>query len=31
MIDIVIQVEAPATKGRDLPSTFVASARRAPE
>lgn len=31
MIDVVIQVEAPATKGRDLPSTFIASARRTPE
>lgn len=30
MVDIRIQVEAPATKGRDLPSTFIATARRRP-
>lgn len=29
MTDITIQVERPATKGRDLPSTFIASARKA--
>jgi ubiquinone/menaquinone biosynthesis C-methylase UbiE/DNA-binding transcriptional ArsR family regulator len=28
MVDIRIHVEAPATKGRDLPSTFTASGRR---
>ena len=28
MVDVQIQVEAPAAKGRDLPSTFIATARR---
>ena len=27
LVDVYIEIEAPATKGRDLPSTFVASAR----
>ncbi|MFB0976025.1 MAG: methyltransferase domain-containing protein, partial [Myxococcota bacterium] len=29
MMDITIQVDPPATKARDLPSTFIASARKA--
>ncbi|MCH7868454.1 MAG: metalloregulator ArsR/SmtB family transcription factor [Myxococcales bacterium] len=31
MVDIRIHVEAPAAKGRDLPSTFIATARRSAE
>ncbi|MBW2391537.1 MAG: ArsR family transcriptional regulator [Deltaproteobacteria bacterium] len=31
LTDIQIQIQAPATKGRDIPSTFIASARRAAE
>jgi ArsR family transcriptional regulator len=30
MVDLHIQIEAPAAKGRDLPSTFIATARRVP-